>query len=300
MSLERTDRKIVDVPVARLRPHPRQAEIYAERPDWQIEELAQSMARDGQEEPVEILRNNTIIVGHGRVAAAKRLGWAKIRCIVRSDLEAAGPEAVEARLIESNLTRRQLTKLDMVRSYQRLKELARSQNGRLASTPGARGDVRDQLAKRFGVCGRTLDRWQQVTELPLALQQAVDQSRLPLTAAVKLVGLSQEVLLQIARRLSQGESARKVVTEHLKKSGKARSAFASALAQLVRSLRRARQDLADEVEDEAPRDALDVLRQGKLLLEKLIAQVERDREEGQKRLAKILADLDPLREQVRK
>jgi hypothetical protein len=32
MSLERTDRKIVDVPVARLRPHPRQAETNAERP----------------------------------------------------------------------------------------------------------------------------------------------------------------------------------------------------------------------------------------------------------------------------
>jgi hypothetical protein len=134
--------------------------------------------------------------------------------------------------------------------------------------------------------------------LPLALQQAVDESRLPLTSAVKLVGLPQEVLLRIARRLGQGESARKVVTEHLKKSGKASSAFAGALAQLVRSLRRARQDLADEVEDKAPRDALDELRQGKLLLEKLIARVERDREEGQERLAKIFADLDPLREQV--
>src|SRR4051794_21722980 len=105
MARKQPDKEIVDIPVAQLKPHPLQKEIYGERADWQIQELADSMADHGQDEPVEVLPDNTIVSGYGRVDAAKRLGWKTIRCWVRRDLEETGPEAVEARLIAANLHR---------------------------------------------------------------------------------------------------------------------------------------------------------------------------------------------------
>src|SRR5262245_20194580 len=115
-------KEIIDLPVASLKPHPLRAQIYASREPRQIEELAADMAKKGQQEPVEVLPDlATVVCGHGRVEAAKRLGWEKIRCWVRRDLEAAGPEAVEARLLASNLARRHLSRLDADRLFRRLK-----------------------------------------------------------------------------------------------------------------------------------------------------------------------------------
>src|SRR5947209_8479888 len=107
MAMKQTQKEIIDLPVAKLKPHPLQKEIYGARAEWQIRELADSMAKNGQEEALEVLPDRTIISGNGRVEAAKLLDWKTVRCWVRRDLEEAGPEAVEARLIEANLHRRQ-------------------------------------------------------------------------------------------------------------------------------------------------------------------------------------------------
>jgi ParB-like chromosome segregation protein Spo0J len=89
-SRKRPAREIVELPVAGLKPHPLQARIYTPRTDWQIEELAESM-KEGLDDPVEVLSDlSTVVCGHGRVEAAKRLGREKIACSVRRDLEAAG------------------------------------------------------------------------------------------------------------------------------------------------------------------------------------------------------------------
>jgi len=82
-------REIIELPVAVLKPHPLQALVYTQRADWQIEELAESMKK-GLDDPVEVLSDlSTVVCGNGRVEAAKRLGWEKIACWVRRDLEAA-------------------------------------------------------------------------------------------------------------------------------------------------------------------------------------------------------------------
>ena len=110
------ERKIVEKPIASLKPHPRQAKLFHDATEEEIKELAESMANNGLDHPVEILPDGTIVAGHQRVKAAQKLGWKSIRCWVRNDLAKAGEEAVECRLIEDNVIRRQLTKLDEARA----------------------------------------------------------------------------------------------------------------------------------------------------------------------------------------
>lgn len=52
-----------------------------EHPEWQILQIANSIEKFGFNDPIAIDENNTIIEGHGRYLAAKKLGLNKIPCI---------------------------------------------------------------------------------------------------------------------------------------------------------------------------------------------------------------------------
>ncbi len=58
--------------IAALKPYPRNARTHSRR---QIKKIAASIERFGFVNPVLIDENNQIMAGHGRVAAAKLLGW---------------------------------------------------------------------------------------------------------------------------------------------------------------------------------------------------------------------------------
>ena len=60
------------VPIARLRPYAGNARTHSRR---QIRKIAASIERFGFVNPVLVDQDNMIIAGHGRVAAAKLLGW---------------------------------------------------------------------------------------------------------------------------------------------------------------------------------------------------------------------------------
>jgi len=63
------------VPIAKLRAYERNARTHSRR---QIKKIAASIERFGFVNPVLIDQNNMIIAGHGRVAAAKLLGWLEV------------------------------------------------------------------------------------------------------------------------------------------------------------------------------------------------------------------------------
>ena len=57
-----------------------------EHPDWQIEQIANSIKEFGFNDPIAINANNQIIEGHGRLLAAKQLGLIEVPCIVLTGL----------------------------------------------------------------------------------------------------------------------------------------------------------------------------------------------------------------------
>jgi ParB family chromosome partitioning protein len=97
--------------ISKLKDHPQQAALFGDVSEPELKALVKKIQKEGFRDPVEIQSDGTIITGHQRVRAAKVLGWTEIDVEIRSDLEAAGPEAVEQHFISDNFIRRQLSQL---------------------------------------------------------------------------------------------------------------------------------------------------------------------------------------------
>ena len=63
--------------ISTLRPHPRN---YRRHPEHQLAILRESLRVHGQQKPVVITPDGTILAGHGLVEAARAEGWAEIAC----------------------------------------------------------------------------------------------------------------------------------------------------------------------------------------------------------------------------
>ena len=57
-----------------------------EHPEWQIEQIVNSVKEFGFNDPIAIDENNTIIEGHGRLYALQELGYDEVDCIRLSHL----------------------------------------------------------------------------------------------------------------------------------------------------------------------------------------------------------------------
>src|ERR1700733_12527858 len=87
---------VVYQPVSALVPYPSNARTHSKR---QIRQIAASITTFGFTNPVLIDRNNTIIAGHGRVAAAKRLGMDRVPTI---RLEGLSDDEIRAYVMADN------------------------------------------------------------------------------------------------------------------------------------------------------------------------------------------------------
>jgi len=79
------NRRVELVPVGQLVPYRANARTHSRR---QIQQIADSIARFGFNNPALVDDDNVIIAGHGRVAAAKLLGWDKVPVLRLSHLSA--------------------------------------------------------------------------------------------------------------------------------------------------------------------------------------------------------------------
>lgn len=75
---------IIEKPVEKLIPYTKNAKIHSEK---QIELLMKSIdLTKGLRQPIIIDKNNVVVAGHGRLEAAKRLGYKKVPCELVDDL----------------------------------------------------------------------------------------------------------------------------------------------------------------------------------------------------------------------
>ena len=75
--------KIIWKNIDELLPYERNAKKH---PEEQVQYVANSLERFGWRQPVVIDKDGVIVVGHGRVLAAKKLGWEKVPCELADDL----------------------------------------------------------------------------------------------------------------------------------------------------------------------------------------------------------------------
>lgn len=82
-AVEKGARKLEHWPILRLVPYARNARTHS---DSQVAEIAASIGRFGFNNPVLVDETGSIIAGHGRVLAAKRLGMDEVPVVVLSHL----------------------------------------------------------------------------------------------------------------------------------------------------------------------------------------------------------------------
>lgn len=190
-----------DVPLDSLQSHPRQFEFFSPASDVELKELAADLERRGQQEPIHVCPDGTIIRGHRRVAAARLLAWNTIRAIIRHDLADPTSNSTVADLITDNVIRQQLDDLAMARCYHALK---------LVYVPlwnaNETGDIRDVLAARLqtGKSGRSMDRLERlVVSLPRDIQDMISRKLINKHQGEKILRLSkskQQALFDDLRR----------------------------------------------------------------------------------------------------
>lgn len=188
--------------LSKLKPHPRQT-VFRPHTEREIADLAELLDREGLISPVEITPDGYIICGHGRVAAARSLGWDTITCWVRRDLADEGEDAVFRRLVEDNLRRRPLSKLGLGRAYMALKE-QEYDSWRTKEQEEARGDFRDYLGEVMGCDGTTAERWAKLAVLPAEYDQLIEANLLSQQQAVKIVKhLPADIRERMGRKLAE-------------------------------------------------------------------------------------------------
>jgi ParB/RepB/Spo0J family partition protein len=269
-------------PVADLRPHPRQAVYFPAASEHEVKELAADMKGNGQLTPIEILPDNTIIAGHKRTEAARLLGWTEVRVWVREDL-ANDPVAVERRVIEDNLFRRQLGPIALGRCYHRLKVLEqRYQRGRLSAQE--QGDLRDRLGRRLAKSGRTMDRLLRIIECtPQEVQDAVELGTLPMTLALQVANLGNDQQEKVAATIRANDNVKKAVTTFLRQSPQRRRTAMTLAERLFKHLRAAVHELGPrvmEIHSITP-GGQQTLRAGQELLADLLQRAAQLEREGQ-------------------
>lgn len=197
-----------------LHPHPRQAELFSDLSDTDLEALADDILRNGLQHPIEITSSGTIIAGHQRVRAARKLGWKTIAVVIRKDLEDQGPDAIEQHLIDDNRLRRQLDLLSQVRCIVALHALYKPDPDPAKWQP--RPNLRDVICQQLGMGNKNASRYLKVLETPMPVQHTLSRGELPLVLADRVAGLPSEHQQEIAGRIESGEEPRKVVDSFLR------------------------------------------------------------------------------------
>ncbi len=214
-----TAKRIETWPLEKLKRHQRQDDNFHPLPAPELEALADDMRRNGQNTPIEVTPDGRVIDGHQRLRAAERLGWDEVQVLVRHDL-VADEFAIERRMIEANLHRRQLDPLDRVRLARRMLEIEqRREPGGLSQY--AEQDLRDRIGAALGMSGRNVQRYLNILNAPMEVQRAHSEGRLSMKLAEKVARLGEAEREQIAAATRAGGDPAEVVAAHLPESAPA-------------------------------------------------------------------------------
>lgn len=234
---------IVRLPLTSLKSHPRQLEFFSDTSESELEELARDLAERGQQEPIHVCPDYTILRGHRRVRAASLLGWETIRAVVRYDIPYVNsPEAVMD-LIGDNLNRRQCDELELARCYRGMKSTHNPESD------GLTGDIRDRLAARLktGKSGRTLDRLERLLQLPRDVQDMISRNTLNKHQGEKILKLPRSEREALIAELRSSQPVPDVLRRYGVMTSTSRKSLPQVGEELLRFFRSHLQAIRDEI-----------------------------------------------------
>jgi ParB/RepB/Spo0J family partition protein len=201
------------MPVDQLADHPLQGELYAPLGDEPFARLKNSLAADGQRDPIVVMPPDnaagldayTILDGHQRRDAAVELGWAEVDVLVRHDLKDAEAGELDRVFLSFNFDRRQLKPLDQaaVLVHDHVADVGR---------PVERFTSRDwrqvvtKFADHLNMSPKNATRYVRIAALPIPIQNAFTNETLSLALAERVFHLGadeQEWLADEVDRLAE-------------------------------------------------------------------------------------------------
>src|ERR1700685_2572028 len=85
--------KVIYLPTTSLKPHPQNPRVHS---DKQVHQIAQSIEAFGFNVPILVDDRQNVVAGHGRLLAAKRLGWKTVPVIKLGHLSDDRLPAIES------------------------------------------------------------------------------------------------------------------------------------------------------------------------------------------------------------
>ncbi len=188
--------QVVQVPVERIAPNPRQPRRRFD--GVRLERLAESLRSQGVIQPIVVRPHPErsgrfeLVAGERRLRAARLLGWKSLPALVR---HVSGERLLEIALVE-NLQREELDPIEEALAYRALLN--------------SHGYTQEHLARRLGRDRSTIANMVRLLALPQAVQEDLMEERLTVGHARSLLALA-DVAAQLAVRqevLQRGLSVR--------------------------------------------------------------------------------------------
>lgn len=211
--------EIIDYPLDGIVDHPGQAGVFGELDDAHVFALAESLATEGQRDPVYLLPGGKLLAGHHRTAAARRLGWRSVRAVVRYDL-ADDPLAAETFFLTENQQHRSLTVLQRAAAAARLAEIEAER----ADRPISAKETARRVGQRMRMSGTHAARLIDVAKAPRPIRASVEAGELTVDLAAQATRLPRDRRnpLVAALAASKPGEARTVVRRWLAAAGDGR------------------------------------------------------------------------------
>lgn len=245
-------KKLVEMPIADLKPHPLQAEAFANLSDADTDALKDDIAENGLQNPIEILSVGTVVCGHQRLRACERLGWTHVTCWMREDLEKRGAYAVIQRLLDDNSHRRQLSPFGYARCF--LQKIRLVHGSDYDHDEVAR-ELRNRIVEKFNLSAKQADRIVKMLQAPIAVQNAHESNELTQKDVLGVVELNEEERLAISRQIEAGTPPKSAIAPYVGSNGPRPVSAAAVLRRLAKSLVESERQLANRM-DEFPGERL--------------------------------------------
>lgn len=173
---------IVSLLVNSIKYHPKNHLYFRDLDRAMKDKLMEDMRDNGQINPIIVKKNEdttyTVLAGHQRLIAARRLNWLQIKAIV---IEVSEYEA-EKLLIRDNLFRRHMGGMELARALEAYSKLSDNQTQK---------SIR-QIADEIGENRNTVHFYMKLNNLIPEIQQLLDDKKLTPTAAQAFTSLTEE------------------------------------------------------------------------------------------------------------
>lgn len=196
--------EIMNLPVAALKPHPRNEEFFSNIEGEDFNRLKESISELGILTPLRVAADMTIVSGHQRYRAAKELGFTTVPVVLDSEL--ADEDGKIAQLIAANFGRTEnlIDKAKWIAEYERVRGVRvgrpseKLRNNFVIS--------QEDIARELGVDVRTLQNLKKLNSLIPEVQEVISEGRISATTGFKLIAsLSPEEQRKLLESLPETE-----------------------------------------------------------------------------------------------